>query len=529
MTDAIESGTGPLPRAEDEAAFASVVRVERHEDIATICGRLDTAPSYAVVLHASRGNRALSREIGMRRLLRHADETGKVIAFATTNGALSSRARALSIPVARKPEHVRWDSGGKVVWRLPGHSLAVPALGRLIQVAFLLGIAAVFAGLLLTMAPFATVIVYPPTETLERTVVVTASAAITEPDIEALRVPATEVTSTRLVTVAVPTTGSTMVGTEPAQVTLTITNTTAQPVTIPAGTEAISQDGSIAFALPEDATLVPGETTAVLGVAVEPGEAGNIPPETLVRFRDAEFALIRVSNAGNAGGGVSEPRPAVDLADIQRMRDTAASLESAASIRATIVADRPGDAIFLDSAQAAVETGDPSGFVGEVADVVTMEIQVTVTALAVTAEVLDRIALAALQPELGSGEFIPGTVRAVETGARKVARDDGVYTTEFLVRGEFARGMDSAAIEDAVKGRSAEGARSALAGDYGIEDAEVDVSPGWAPRLPRFGFRINVELRARDTTTATSDSATGQTTATSPGQSPLATTASSRP
>ncbi len=99
-------------------------------------------------------------------------------------------------------------------------------------------------------------------------------------------------------------------------------------------------------------------------------------------------------------------------------------------------------------------------------------------------------------------------MRAVETGARKVEDESGTYTTEFLVRGEFARGVDSAAIEDAVKGSSTEGARSALASDYGIEDAEVDLSPGWAPRLPRFGFRIDVELRARPDSITSDDSIT---------------------
>lgn len=510
MTDAIESGTAPSTRADQETAFASVVRVERHEDIATICGRLDTAPSYAVVIHAPAGNRALSREIGMRRLLRHADETGKVIAFATSNGALSSRARALSIPVARKPEHVRWDSGGRVVWRLPGHSIAVPALGRLFQVLFLFGIAAVFVGLLFTMAPFATVVVYPPTETLERTVVVTASTAIDELDLEALRVPATEVISSRLVTIAVPTTGSAMVGTVPAQVTLTVTNTTAQSVTLPAGTQATNDDGSIAFEIPDEMSLIAGETAAVSAVAVEPGEQGNIAPETITRFADTEFALVRVTNAGNAGGGASEPRPAVDSSDVQRLRDTADALGSADSIRETIISDRPGDAIFMESATASIETGEPSNFIGELAEVVTMEIMVTVSALAVVSDVLDQIAVAALQPEPGSGEFVPGSVRAVETGARRVEDESGTYTTEFLVRGEFARGVDSAGIEDAVKGHSTEGARSALASDYGIDDAEVELSPDWAPRLPRFGFRIDVELRARPEESPTSNGDTGQ-------------------
>ena len=42
---------------------------------------------------------------------------------------------------------------------------------------------------------------------------------------------------------------------------------------------------------------------------------------------------------------------------------------------------------------------------------------------------------------------------------------------------------------------------STLSERYGIQDADVRLS-GWAPRIPRFGFRIDVELAVRETPTA---------------------------
>ncbi|MDZ7728244.1 MAG: hypothetical protein U5Q44_08620 [Dehalococcoidia bacterium] len=59
----------------------------------------------------------------------------------------------------------------------------------------------------------------------------------------------------------------------------------------------------------------------------------------------------------------------------------------------------------------------------------------------------------------------PGSVTAVETGARRVDPESRRRDhRDFRVRGEFARGATSADVRDAVAGRSPEGARSSPPG-----------------------------------------------------------------
>ena len=72
--------------------------------------------------------------------------------------------------------------------------------------------------------------------------------------------------------------------------------------------------------------------------------------------------------------------------------------------------------------------------------------------------------------------------------------------------GKFTRNLTREDIRDAVKGKSRDAAKSTLSERYGIDGAEVSVSPGWAPRVPRFGFRIEVEFRGPAATKATSES-----------------------
>ena len=169
--------------------------------------------------------------------------------------------------------------------------------------------------------------------------------------------------------------------------------------------------------------------------------------------------------------------------------------KSPTPIKKTLATARPHDAIFLGTAAASAELGDPVPAVGQPADVVLLDTDVNITALAILESTLDQVARNVLSADQGAGAFIPGSVTAVETGARQVDTTKGIVSTELKVQGEFAKNVTTDAVRNAVEGKSVDEAKSTLAKQYGIQDAHVSVSPGWAPWLPRFGFRIQVDLR----------------------------------
>ena len=488
--------TQPPPEEPRDADYASVVAIDRNEDVASVCGRIDTAPTYAVVVHAPGGNRDLSREIGIRRLKRHAGDSGRTIAIATSSWTLASRARTVRIPVARKPEHVRWDSGGRMVLRLGRASILVPPLGRYVQALAVILIVLGIAGLVLTMGPSASVVAYPPTETVERRVLIVASPDFAEVNLATLSVPAQNVSSSRVVTLAIPATGTELVGSESAVVTVTIYNETDEDVTLPAGTVFTASGQAPDFALVEESEIAANGQLAVTAMAREPGVRGNIEPGTITGPAD-EFEGLRAENLGSGGGGADGPASAVSSADVIAIRELAGNLAVVDSIKRTMIEDRPHDAVFLETAGVVVTLGDPSPPPGTLSELLVMDVRVTVTALAIVSSVLDEMALAVLS-EGQTGEFIPGSVSAVETGARQFDSETRTIETELLLRGEFARDLSRGDIASAVSGKSESAAMATLSERYGIDDVELDVSPGWAPRLPRFGFRIDVELRTRD-------------------------------
>ena len=477
--------------------LASVILIERAEDVAGVCGRLDTAPTWAVVIHAPDGNRQLSTELGMRRLLRHAEEAGRMVAIATRSSSLASRARGLGVPVARRPDHIRWDAPGKVVWRLGGMSIAAPNIGRYLQVLVIAAVAFGAMGLAFTLAPKGTVEAYPPTETITETVTITASEEFTEIDFETFDVPAERITSVQRYTLAVPATGTATVGVLPASVGVVISNDTSADVVVAEGTALLAGGEFFPFELTETVTVPAGASISTTALAMRPGEEGNVEAGAVSGWFDEKFRFLAVTNPESATGGTSEPRPAVSPTDVLTLSALARSLEGSDAVREGILEARPQDAVFLRTAETSIEMGQVRPPVGEPSDVVLMDVDVTITALAVVQATLDEVASRVLADDGSEGAFLPGTVRAVETGARQVDAETGTVLTELRIQGEFARGVTEGAVKDAVKGKSVEDAEAILAERYGIEDAEVRLTPGWAPWMPRFGFRLDVEFRAR--------------------------------
>jgi hypothetical protein len=482
--------------AGDTSGLASVIQIDRREELAGICGRVDTAPTFAVVIHAPHGNRQLSTELGIRRLQRHADESGKIIAVATSNSALAARARQAGIPVARKPEHVRWDSGGRRVVRLFGRTLRVPRLGRYVQVGLLLAVAVLFVAAALTAAPSAKLTIYPSTETITRTITITALPNASDIDFTNLKVPAQKVNARQTITLAAKTTGTVSVGTVPAKTSLRITNPGKSDVTVEQHAVVAGGPDAVQFELDSAVTVPAGKSANADATAILPGVTGNLAPNTIATWVDDKYKVLAVANPAAAAGGANEDRPGIDAKDLINVKQLATELQKSDSVKHLLVEARPHDAVFLGTAETTIDYKDPPP-AGTPADLILLDVDVTVTAYAVPEATLTQVAQRTLTAGQGTGELVPGTVTAVETGARQIDAQTGAISTELQVQGEYARNLNPDELKDAVKGQSTEDAKSTLQREYGIQDADVSVSPSWAPWLPRFNARISVDLRNR--------------------------------
>ena len=489
---------GPAAPAEQpERALASVVPIGRHEPIDGICGRIDAAPSLAVVLHAPSGNRAMSEELGLRRVARHVETSGRLFAIATRSGILTRRARAQGIPVATNPRRVHWGSGGRIVVRLGFTTLLVPPFGRYAQYVALAVFILAAAAALYTAGPSTTVRVYPPTESVEGLTVVRASTRIDEIDLERRVLPATVISVEREVLLAVPTTGEVIQGVAPATAILRLENPTSAAIVVPAGAVIFGVPDFVPFEVDIDVTVPAGANAFVPVTARDEGSQGNVPAGSITQWRSIELAVLTATNQAPASGGADEPRRAVAPADIRALESLATEIAEGAPPASILTSARPDHGIIVRSAIVTVTLGEPSAEPGTPADAVFMQVQTTIEALAIAPEVLETLARSLLTAPEGAGELVPGAVRGLETGERQIDHSDGSFTSELRITAEFPLGPSPAEIEDAVGGRTSEAAVAELGTRYALDDVEIDLTPGWAPRLPRFGFRIDVEFGSR--------------------------------
>ena len=487
-------GQAPPP---PEQELASVVPIGRHEPIEGICGRIDAAPSMAVVVHAPSGNRAMAEELGMRRVARHVEASGRIFAVATRSGVLARRARGQGVPVSWNPRKVHWRSGGKVVIPLGFTTLLAPPFGRYSQYVALAVFVLAVAAALLTAGPSATVRVFPPTQTVEGLSLVRASTRVDEIDLERRVIPATIVSVERQILLAVPTTGEVVQGVSPATANLRITNPTDTTITVPAGAVIFALPDFVAFEF-DISVIVPGGGSGFGPVTARaPGAEGNVAAGAITQWRSVELAVLTATNQDPATGGADEPRRAVAPADIRALESLAAEIGEGPPPASILTGARPGYGIIARSATATVTLGEPSARPGQAADAVFMEVQTTIEAMAIAPEVLETLARSLLTAPEGSGELVPGTVLAVETEDRRIDHPDGSFTSELRITAEFPQGPSPAEVKDAIRGRSDAAAEAELATRYGIDDVEIDLTPGWAPRLPRFGFRIDIQFASR--------------------------------
>ncbi len=484
----------PSPQSRD--GLASVILIDRRDDLAAICGRVDTAPTYAVVVHAPDGNRQLSTQLGMRRLIRHAEETGRIIAIATASRGVAGRARQANVAVARAPELVRWDSGGRRVFRLGAFSLLFPSVGHYIKLIALAALLAAAVVALFTVLPTADVSVVPPVSMLDEKLTLVAVPGRDSIDYETLKVPASEVTSTHRLTLAAKTTGKVQVGTRKARALVAMANTSAADVVVPLGAVVLAAPDNQPFVIDQETTVPAGKTAIQQVSAVNVGTKGNVAAGALTKFEDARFTSLRVSNAQPATGGTVEERPGVAATDLAALTLLAKDLEKSDAVKRLILAGRTGDAVVLRTARVAATPGTLTPPVGGEGDLVLLEVNVVVSALAIKGGTLEQLAVRRFSGRAtGGGILVPGTVSAIETGAKQKDEDE-TYAGEFTIAAGFTKGLTVDAIRSAVRGKSGAAARSALRERFAVEDANIDLTPGWAPWLPRFDFRIDVALRA---------------------------------
>ncbi len=394
----------PLPWGRD---FAAAV-IRREDSLTAIFGKLDAADSPRVALVAPRGNEELSRALGMRRLRRHADMTGKDVMIVTHSGALRGRAREVGLATVGNVKKVDFERYGRGGVRVGGVVVPLPGIGLVLRLAAFVGAVAVLAAAVLLYLPKATVQVYPQLQ--------------------------------------------------PFANTLALTLATDAPPTYKPGGEVLARLQRTSITRTVDYP-VSGQTTV------------------------------------KAPDGSDKQVPAASDDDIKRA--TAFAQQVLLREGRKTLEDRNKDQVlFQDSATLSAFDSKSNVKAGEATDLLEITASAQVSMLSADKSLLRSVLEQSVAQNVDkSMQFVPDTFQATVLSAGQFDKANNRIAVQVKLSEGATRAFSTTALRKALAGKSPHDAQQVVV-ERVDESAppKIDVSPDWAPFLPRFTSRIDVKV-----------------------------------
>jgi hypothetical protein len=296
----------------------------------------------------------------------------------------------------------------------------------------------------------------------------------------------------------------------PATGTVVFMNYSYVLVEIPKGTR-VSASGDVFFTTVERVLAPPGELTGgdppidpgkvSVGVVAEvAGTGGNVAAEAIdtVENRNVDRFLQafpsqhgrRVINPEATAGGAEDHLPVVQQADVDAVvADLTTQLQGGLDERLAEHADRIYPTVEPPSPVIEI----PKGLVGAEGEA-TFELTGTLPYSIPFVLRADVEAAGLEQLQVDAGALPSGTTLLPETigvDAGQATLNGATVSVQVSVSAMAAADVDDERVRELVAGKTADEARTALA-DLG--EATVDLWPGWVDRVPRLGWRIQIQL-----------------------------------
>jgi hypothetical protein len=495
-----------------------IITLETHDDLVSVRDRMSWAKSPRILLVWPAHAQVALQPLDLRILQQHASSLGAQLGLVTRRAEIRRDATSFGIPVflttteAQRGAWPRSRHGGRRKPTLRRHPAAelremserlrakanpwtsrpAPRIGFFsLAVLAVISIASLFV-------PRAVVELTPITEEQSAVIVVEIGQAVgsgvlggTAPS----RVHTITVSGTRTVTVET----RSEVPTAKATGTVEFRNLTVAPLVIPSGTIVYSVSPQLMGFVTLAETPLEGGTSSSVDVrieALEAGEIGNLPAESIHGVEGQLSAKTTVSNAAPTTGGNNELQSVPSQAERDELR---ASLidDLRAQAEAELLKEIEAQDVLLpggiEVASIDEERYEPAP--GQPASVLSLDMTATFAATSVQGADLQRLAATTLNGSIPPGydprpeslEFVvnPAETRNTERparielqAARTVIRHIDLQQANVMVRGETPA-RAAATLE----------ARLPLAAPPVIK-----LTPSWWPWLPLIPFRIDVVI-----------------------------------
>lgn len=492
-----------------------IIQLEEYDNLASAKDKIGWGHGDRILLVWPRKGIYLDRKLDMVLLQRYCIMLGSEFALVSRNRTIKDHAFQLNIPVFRSmrvAQRTPWETdppedeederkpsrsqlnemSEKLIKPPPNPRLETPAARRII---FGIGVTA-FLALSSVVLPSAEIRLKPQNDTQEIRLEVAASPDISSYNLSGA-LPALKVKVVVEGRESLQTHGSVQIPNQNSTGSVTFTNLTDQPVIIPEGTIIRSLDpGSPKFSTTSSGEL-PGEAQETLNLPVEamnPGGSGNLPPNSLVIIDGSLGLRVLVTNreATNGGSDRSSSAPSSqDYVDIRRQLVESLSLNA---IEDVLLSSQPNDFVIpsiYSTGNVIVEEFTPAEPLP--ANELNLIMRIEFEILVVSWEDIQGMARVILDGILEAGQ-IP-LEDSLEVSHLTIAQinSDGIANWEIVIRRDVTSEISTDQVLSLVRGSALDNAVEDLAQAFDLAAApEINMSPGWWPRLPGLPFRIAV-------------------------------------
>jgi hypothetical protein len=374
-----------------------------------------------------------------------------------------------------------------------------------------IGVAAIMLVLLggvlaVDLLPSATIVLHPRSEQIgPLELAVAARADVTEPDAEALIIPAQTITFELEASDSFPASGVKTVETKATGNVRFSNFDNGGGIFIPAGTVVRTED-KIEFVTVAELTLPRAQTdffppfatrpsTGSVGVqAVETGEEGNVGNNTIIDVPKGGRNLF-VTNPEPTSGGTHTELPQVTADDVSAAQE---AIEAAlvAQLDELVAAGTgvPAGITLFPETRAVGDTeyeADPESLVGTEGAEFDLGATAQGTAIGVDPSPIEAIADARLRARVTTGWTLQPDSITPLVGDAVVIGD--VITYPVTIVGTQVHDIDQAALIESIRGLLLADARGRL---EEVGDAEIELWPDWVSTIPTRADRITFNLAA---------------------------------
>ncbi|GAB4501084.1 MAG: hypothetical protein Fur0035_06250 [Anaerolineales bacterium] len=483
----------------------TLLHLEAHDDLISVRDRMAWAKTPRILLiWPRRARQPAIRPLDLTLLRRQAAALGAQLALVTRRSEIRSAARRLQIPCfsnLAQAQKQPWESlppaprpaRRKIDLRrlraaLPGEPFSLNLPARIGVFA-----AGVFALLLIFFVFLPSAKIRLETAPRPQQLELSLSADPAASGVTASgEIPARPLILDLEISASAPATGLLTLPGARAEAEVLLTNLSAAPVTLPAGSILLTRARPpLAF---ETLSAVQVEKTASVRVrALQGGAAGNVPAGEISAFQGSAGLALSVTNPQPASGGEEKTQPAPSAADRQKLRaDLLAQLRQRAPTQFS-AALQTGDFLLEDSIQPGEilleEFSPPPGAPGET---LSLRLRVRFRAFFAAQTDLTQMAARALDAALPP-DFLPrpGSLELTPLSAPRAA--DGVYRWQMRAARAVQPRLDVLQAALLARGQSPRRAAQILAAAYPLSAPPlISNSPLWWPWLPFLPLRISV-------------------------------------